>query len=54
LNSLAVAALLLALARRRRRREMIEFLAHMPTDTMTFLTMAVLGLAAMLIGTRLI
>jgi len=43
-----------ALARRRRRREMIEFLAQMPTDTMTFLTMAILGLAAMLIGTRLI
>ena len=34
--------------------KMIEFLAQMPTDTMTFLTMAVLGLAAMLIGTRLI
>jgi len=28
---------------------MIEFLAQMPTDTMIFLTMAVLGLAAMLI-----
>ena len=34
--------------------EMIEFLAQMPTDTMTFLTMAVLGLAATLLGTRLI
>jgi hypothetical protein len=34
--------------------EMIEFLAQMPTDTMIVLTMAVLGLAAMLIGTRLI
>ena len=34
---------------------MIEFLAQMPTDTMIFLTMAVLGLAAMLIVlTRLI
>jgi hypothetical protein len=32
--------------------EMIEFLAHMPTDTMIFLTMAVLGLAAMLIVLR--
>ena|SRR6516162_2355632 len=40
---------LLALARRRRRREMIEFLAQMPTDTMIFLTMAVLSLAATLI-----
>ena len=29
--------------------EMIEFLAQMPTDTMIFLTMAVLGLAVMLI-----
>jgi hypothetical protein len=29
--------------------EMVEFLAHMPTDTMIFLTMAVLGLATMLI-----
>jgi hypothetical protein len=27
---------------------MIEFLAQMPTDTMIFLTMAVLGLAAVL------
>jgi hypothetical protein len=33
-----------------RRGEMIEFLAQMPTDTMIFLTMAVLGFAAMLIG----
>jgi hypothetical protein len=32
--------------------EMIEFLAHMPTDTMLFLTMAVLGLAATLIVLR--
>jgi hypothetical protein len=31
---------------------MIEFLAHMPTDTMLFLTMAVLGLAATLIVLR--
>src|SRR5262249_46040710 len=38
-----------------RRGEMIEFLAQMPTDTMIFLTMAVLSLAAILIGlTRLI
>ena len=38
-----------------RRGEMIEFLALMPTDTKIFLTMAVLSLAAMLIGlTRLI
>jgi hypothetical protein len=29
--------------------EMVEFLGHMPTDTMIFLTMAVLGLATMLI-----
>ena len=27
---------------------MIEFLSQMPTDTMIFLTMAVLGLAAVL------
>jgi hypothetical protein len=39
----------LALARRQRRREMIEFL--MPTNTMIFLTMAVL-MAAMLIVLR--
>jgi hypothetical protein len=32
--------------------EMIEFLAQMPTDTMTFITMAVLGLAAILIVPR--
>jgi len=32
--------------------EMVEFLAHMPTDTMIFLTMAVLGLATMLIVLR--
>ena len=31
---------------------MIAFLAQMPTDTMIFLTMAVLGLAAMLIVLR--
>jgi hypothetical protein len=31
---------------------MIDFLAQMPTDTMIFLTMAVLGLAATLIGLR--
>jgi hypothetical protein len=35
-----------------RRGEMIEFLAHMPTDTKIFLTMAVLGLAAMMIVLR--
>jgi hypothetical protein len=35
-----------------RRGEMIEFLAQMPTDTMIFLTMAVLGFAAMLIVLR--
>jgi hypothetical protein len=32
--------------------KMIEFLAQMPTDTKIFLTMAVLGLAAMLIVLR--
>ena len=32
--------------------EMIEFLARMPTDTMIFLTMAVLSLPAMLIVLR--
>jgi hypothetical protein len=32
----------------------IEFLAQMPTDTKIFLTMAVLGLATMLIVLRLI
>jgi hypothetical protein len=38
-----------------RRGEMIEFVAQMPTDTMIFLTMAVLSLAATLIVlTRLI
>jgi hypothetical protein len=31
---------------------MIDFLAQMPTDTMIFLTMGVLGLAAMLIALR--
>jgi hypothetical protein len=31
---------------------MIEFLAQMPTDTMLFLAMAVLGLAATLIVLR--
>jgi hypothetical protein len=31
---------------------MVEFLAHMPTGTMIFLTMAVLGLATMLIVLR--
>jgi hypothetical protein len=31
---------------------MIEFLAHMPTDTMIFLAMAVLALATMLIVLR--
>ena len=31
---------------------MVEFLAHMPTDTKIFLTMAVLGLATMLIVLR--
>jgi hypothetical protein len=31
---------------------MIEFLAQMPTDTMIFLTMAVLSLAAMLMVLR--
>jgi hypothetical protein len=35
-----------------RRGQMIEFLAQMPTDTMIFLTMAVLGFAAMLIVLR--
>jgi len=35
-----------------RRGEMIEFLAQMPTDTKIFLTMAVLGLAAILIVLR--
>ena len=31
---------------------MIEFVAQMPTDTMIFLTMAVLSLAAMLMVLR--
>jgi hypothetical protein len=31
---------------------MTEFLAQMPTDTMVFLTMAVMGFAAMLIALR--
>jgi hypothetical protein len=31
---------------------MIEFLAQMPTDTMLFLAMAVLGLVALLIVLR--
>jgi hypothetical protein len=35
-----------------REGEMIEFLAQMPTDTMIFLTVAVLGLAVMLIVLR--
>jgi hypothetical protein len=35
-----------------RRGEMIEFLAQMPTDTMIFLAMAVLGFAGMLIALR--
>ena len=33
-------------------REMIEFLARMPTDAKIFLTMAVLSLAAVLIALR--
>jgi hypothetical protein len=32
--------------------EMIEFLAQMPSDTMIFITTAVLGLAATLIGLK--
>jgi predicted exporter len=44
--------LLLALARRQRRKEMTDFLAQMPTDTKIFVTMAVLGLAGMLIVLR--
>jgi hypothetical protein len=32
--------------------EMIEFLAQMPTDTMIFITMVFLGLAATLIGLK--
>jgi hypothetical protein len=35
-----------------RKGEVIEFLAQMPTDTMIFLIMAVLGLAATLIVLR--
>jgi hypothetical protein len=35
-----------------RRGEVIEFLAQMPTDTKIFLTMAVLGLVAMMIVLR--
>jgi hypothetical protein len=35
-----------------RRGEMIEFLAQMSTATMAFLTMAVLGLAVILIVQR--
>jgi hypothetical protein len=35
-----------------RRGEMIEFLAQMPSDTMIFITTAVLGLAATLIGLK--
>ena len=35
-----------------RSLEMTEFLAQMPTDTMIFITTAVLGLAATLIGLR--
>jgi hypothetical protein len=37
---------------RPRRGEMIEFLAQMPTHTILFLTMGVLGLAAILIVLR--
>jgi hypothetical protein len=33
-------------------REMIQFLAQMPTDTKIFLTMAVLGLAATVLAVR--
>ena len=33
-------------------REMIEFVAQMPTDAKIFLTMAVLGLVATLIALR--
>jgi hypothetical protein len=32
--------------------EMIEFLAQMPSDTMIFITTAVLGLAATLVGLK--
>jgi len=35
-----------------RKGEMMEFLAQIPTDTMIFLIMAVLGLAATLIVLR--
>jgi len=35
-----------------RKGDMIEFLAQIPTDTMIFLIMAVLGLAATLIVLR--
>ena len=33
-------------------REMIEFVAQMPSETMIFMTTAVLGLAATLIGLK--
>ena len=33
-------------------REMIEFLAQMPSDTLIFITTAVLGLAATLVGLK--
>jgi hypothetical protein len=38
--------------RLQRRKEMIEFPTHMPADTVIFITMAVLGLAGMLIALR--
>jgi hypothetical protein len=40
------------IGRLQRRREMTDFLTHMPTHTKIFLTMAVLGLAGMLIVLR--
>jgi hypothetical protein len=43
---------LLALGTCSGEREMAEFLTHMPANTVIFITMAVLGLAATLIALR--
>ena len=40
------------IGRLQRRKEMIEFLTHMPADTVIFITMAVLSLVGMLIMLR--
>jgi hypothetical protein len=49
---LTIAVFFFSLWATHRRKEMTEFLMHMPADTVIFITMAVLGLAASLIGLK--